>query len=419
MITWPSFSWFITPVSKPAFQESGLKACGLQSFECFKKSWEISDFWKRANTSDACLVMLDTLISKYPYDQLVSEACKEFVGILEKNLAYYNFEDKDNKWADDFGWWGLLGLNAHSFLTKMKKDSLAAKYLDVSNECYDLLKKATHDKGVPVMGGLCNSSFKNPETGVKNTVVNALFLLLSTKLYNFHKDHNLDGTEKFVESIDSQRTWFDQWFKPEYQYLKTFKGDSEAALVCERPLSSADDSTYKDKSNPTWSPGWVWTGDQGLLIGALILLEKHRPMEEVARKLIHGVQKGLIGKDGIFYEPPCPSSYTDHANDYFGGRGILVRNMELNKIKEIFRIDFKENIEKTLEAIWQTRDEKSNQFKIDFTNKMDHLAYSEQFNLLWETKHLVDTWNITDPAVTDAISQAVGFDFIAAALKMS
>lgn len=69
-MSWPSFSlpfqnyfYGINTIEKPTVIVTGLntKQYALQSFECFKKSWEIPDFWKRANTSDACLVLLDIL----------------------------------------------------------------------------------------------------------------------------------------------------------------------------------------------------------------------------------------------------------------------------------------------------------------------------------------------------------------------
>lgn len=139
-------------------------------------------------------------------------------------------------------------------------------------------------------------------------------------------------------------------------------------------------------------------------------------IEAVTHKLIKGVQKGMIGQDGVFYEPPCPSSYVTHANDYFGGRGILVRYMDLLKIKEFSGVDLRENVTRTFNALWSEREIGSNQFKPEFTHIEDRLAYSKQLMVFGQIQdkslHGILTLTLKDP-----ICQAVGLDYIAANLK--
>lgn len=426
---------------------SDVKHYGLKAFECFKKSWEIPDFWKRANTSDACLTLLQTLLTQNPYDQVVKGECAEFQLILEKNLAYFNAQELNDKWSDDFGWWGLLGVNAYYFLNELDNSDLAKKYLNLSCKCYELMVNAGLDKdktAFPIPHGCRNSTVNTPEKGVKNSVVNALLMLLSTKLYSFYSEKNSDEAEKFLVTAYQQWVWFSGWFElTQYNYLKHFNGDDQAALVGERPLAFVDGSSYKDTTNPDWAENWVWTGDQGLLINAFInlasfknklaeLADKKHPewqfkldvfrsrIEDVTKKLIHGVHKGFVGKNGVFYEPPCSSSYFTHANDYFGGRGILIRHLEFAKVKELTGVDLKENVLKTVDALWETRDVNSDQFQSEFTKTQDHQDYAKQFGALWGGTDESVTWNIdSDPITKDAICQAVGMDFIAAALVVT
>jgi hypothetical protein len=228
-----------------------------------------------------------------------------------------------------------------------------------------------------------------------------------------------------------QWLWFSKWFEcKDNEYLKCFKDN--AALVGERPLATGSD--YQNMSHPTWSEGWVWTGDQGLLIGGLLdlltlkdnLTEYLNPnfdteVRQIIQKLVRGVQEALIGKgDGIFHEPPCLSSYSTYANEYRGGRGILVRYMGVQDIKNLLGVDFTANILQTIKAIWSTRDNDSNQFQPEFATDPQSAEYFMQFKNLLGYSDDVTGWNIdsNDTKVNDAITQAVGLDFLGAALSI-
>ena len=65
-----------------------------------------------------------------------------------------------------------------------------------------------------------------------------------------------------------QWVWFDSWFKLEkYHYLQ--KISTGGVLVHERPTAFFEGSDYTETSHPTWEKGWLWTGDQGMLLAAL------------------------------------------------------------------------------------------------------------------------------------------------------
>lgn len=77
----------------------------------------------------------------------------------------------------------------------------------------------------------------------------------------------------FLVTAYNQWIWFSEWFElNQCNYLKHFNGDNEAALVCERPLDFREGSSYKDMSHPDGAHNWVWSGDNGLLIGGFKIL---------------------------------------------------------------------------------------------------------------------------------------------------
>jgi len=424
-----------------------VKLYGTKAFDCFKEVWDFEDFWKRANTCDACLSLVDELLIKNPDDIEVKEICKTFQGILEKNLNYYKSLSHDDKWIDDFGWWGLLGVNAYKFLMKLSDFNLAIAYLELSGECWtDMINHGydVNENIKPVKYGCKNSTSLLPNVGVKNSVVNTLLFLLSTKLYTLYIEKKFSNPDPYLKMAYQQWLWFLNWFElKSYGYLKSFKDDEGSGLIGERPLAFFNGSDYQDTSHPDSTTGSVWTGDNGLLIGGLFELmavknqlfeyaTHHQPywkfnledfdtkIKEITTKLIHGVQKGMIGKDGIFHEPPCLLSYVTNAKDYYGGRGILIRYMDLKKVEAFSGVDFKENILKTVNAIWLTRDVNSNQFQVEFTTDENNLNYVKQFDTLWGISDQSSRWLIgsEDLKLRNAIAQALGMDFLAGALKV-
>jgi hypothetical protein len=280
---------------------------------------------------------------------------------------------------------------------------------------------------------------------VKNTVVNALLLLLSTRLYQIFGEEKRGNPESFIDLAYHQWIWFSNWFElKDYQYLKSFEGDENAALVGERPLAYFTGSDYQNIAHPDWTANWVWSGDQGILIGGLLDLMnlKDKLKESCARiyperkfdendfeikvkdtlhKLVLGVKKGMVGKeDNLFYEPPCDSSFcSNYANDYYEGRGILVRYIDIQKVKSLFNEDFLPPIVETLKALWKKKDSDTNQYQIEYTDEKNKEDYVNQFNSLWNTKFAVTNWDLSsvDEKLKNELTQALGLDFLAATMR--
>ena len=444
-----NYFYGINPVSEVECKlpsDDDIKLFSIKAFSRYAEVWEFKDFWKRANTCDACLALLEPFFEQKFHDREVEEMFVTIQEILEKNLKYYEESDLKNMWIDDFGWWGLMGLNAFKLMEKIGNYELSQKYLNLSKNCFKRMIDFGLDinKDVkPVPFGIRNTTQNESNSGVKNTVVNALLILLSTKLYCLHVERNFNGSDDFLKMACEQWIWFSKWFEKtdeKYQYFKSFIGDDQAALVGERPLDFSDGSDYKETGHPDWSLGWVWSGDYGLLIGAFgdliaykdnlakyALKEKlefnladfESKITSVTKKLIHGVQKGMIGNDGIFHEPPCIASYNMNGNDYLAGRGILLRYMDLEFVKKLTGIDFKDNILKTVCALWSTRDESNNQFIANFTPPQANVDFANQCGSLLGFSDRATCWILSHEKQNEveAITQALGIDCLAAGAK--
>ena len=271
-----------------------------------------------------------------------------------------------------------------------------------------------------------------------------LLFLLSSRIYRLCLEENLTDGDKYLDMAYRQWLWFDQWFElDEYEYLK--KISSTSGLVQERPMAFFKGSDYQDKVHPPWAEGWVWTGDQGMLVGALSdmlgfgqELERwtksfnmdvqfdRKEFEDKIRKYIRligkGVQEALIStNDGIIREAPCLSSFGPvHGNDYLAGRGIMMRYLGSNTERSLIGVDLSENIKSTVDAIWNTRDTSNDQFQPEFTSRKNDSLYIEQFRKLWGTADEVYTWDLKKMKTQNkhGVCQSVGMDILGAAIKL-
>jgi hypothetical protein len=427
--------------------EEEIKQQAFLAFKRFEEVWNFSDFWKRGNTFDACLVFADALRQKWPDDPRVNEINKQIIIMLEQNLAFFESVSVDTMWADDFGWWGLMGLNARTFLLNESQNELADKYWELSTDlCWEYKKKTAYDHNPdakPVPHGCRNGDAKGESLGVKNTVTNVLLFLLSTRIYKVAIAENADGANKYLDMAYRQWVWFSEWFKlDEYEFLK--KLSTNGALVQERPIAFFEGSGYTDKIHPPWAEGWVWTGDQGMLVAALsdLILVKNDIAEFVsknnlddkfdasefemkARNIVQligtGVKNALVSDaDGLIREAPCFSSFgLTHGRDYLAGRGIMMRYLGAEQEKSRIGVNLDDAVLKTVKAIWETRNPENNQFKPEYTTAENDKLYVEQFRSLWGLADDVHRWDLNTMIEKNknAVCQSVGMDIIGAAIK--
>lgn len=428
--------------------EDQLKQQSIAAFNRFEEVWDFNDFWKRGNTFDACLTFVDAAQEQWPNEPEIMAMQTRVKNMLVENLAFFNRFDTGSMWADDFGWWGLMGLNAHKYLNKIGEKELANQYLKLSTDlCWEYKKNTAYDStssAIPVAHGCRNGDANGVYPGVKNTVTNSLLFLLSSRIYRLSLREEMEENEKYLDMAYRQWLWFDEWFKlDEYQYLK--KVSPSGALVQERPLAFIEKSDYTNTEHPPWAEGWIWTGDQGMIIAALsdMYLIRHEladwlkksnmdnNFETVAfeKKILalisqlgNGVKTALISdEDGIFREAPCLSSFgPNHGNDYLAGRGILMRYIGSEDEKKLLGVDFSKNIKATAEAIWQTRNNTNNQFKPEFTSYENDKRYIENFQKLWGQADFVYKWDIEKMKEQNknGVCQSIGLDALGAAIKL-
>ncbi|WP_242202041.1 glycoside hydrolase family 76 protein [Aestuariivivens insulae] len=420
----------------------------IKAFKRFSEVWDFQDFWKRGNTFDACLVFVSAMVQRWPDNDEVNVIQDQVRNMLEENLSFFASYDPGTLWADDFGWWGLMGLNARKHLLNMGDKELADKYLKLSVDlCWEYKKKTAYDHsetGNPVPHGCRNGDANGDSKGVKNTVTNVLLFLLSSRIYRLTLTEGMEDNDKYLEMAYKQWKWFDQWFKlKEYEYLKEIS--ASAAMVQERPMAFFEGSDYQEKIHPPWAEGWVWSGDQGMLIAALTdmyglsshlgsyigrnrldpefnEMDFRARINSIIQKLGNGVKKALVGNsDHIIREAPCLSSFgPQHGNDYVAGRGILLRYISADEERKMTGIDWNLPIQKTLEAVWNTRDISNNQFSAEFTTVDADKKYIEQFRELWGLADNVHTWDLDKMQEKNrlGVCQAIGLDILGAAIKM-
>ncbi len=428
--------------------EETLKTRSLAAFRRFGAIWDFNDFWKRGNTFDACLIFVDALQTRWPEDTEVKAIGLIVRDMLVENLRFFRRFDPGDLWADDFGWWGLMALNARRHLLRIGETELAAEYLRLSTDlCWEYKKNTAYDHtdtARPVPHGCRNGDANGVSRGVKNTVTNVLLFLLSSRIYRLTLAEGMADNEKYLEMAYRQWRWFERWFElEEYQYLKPVP--PKGALVQERPMAFFEGSDYTEKEHPPWAEGWVWTGDQGMLLAALTdmlavrnelaaWLAKNDPdpgfdagsFEQKNRQLIaligNGVKTALVGNtDGIIREAPCLSSFGPrHGNDYLAGRGILMRYLGSPEIHARLGVDLRENIKATAEAIWQTRDPATDQFQPECTSLENDRKYVRQFRELWGTADEVYHWDLEKMKEQNrqGVCQAIGLDALGAAIHL-
>jgi hypothetical protein len=427
--------------------EEELKEQSLLAFRRFEEVWDFSDFWKRGNTFDACLVFANAVQQKWPEDDRVKQMQQSIITMLEKNLAFFNTYDPGSLWADDFGWWGLMALNARKLLLNMGEIELAEKYWKLADDlCWEYKKNTAYDHtadALPVPNGCRNGDANGHSPGVKNTVTNVLLFLLSSRIYRAATTEERIDSDKYLDMAYRQWLWFAEWFTlDEYEYLKNLK--TEGALVQERPMAFFDGSGYTEKIHPPWAEGWVWTGDQGMLVAALtdMIAIKDKLAEylgangldnnfdveafeievkELTQRIGKGVENALVANvDGLIREAPCFSSFgPEHGRDYLAGRGIMMRYLGSNQEKSRLGVNLNQAVLKTTQAIWNTRDKTNNQFQPEYTSEKNDQAYVEQFRALWGLADNVHKWDIETMVEKNknAVCQSVGLDMLGAAIK--
>ncbi|HEX7313734.1 MAG TPA: glycoside hydrolase family 76 protein [Pyrinomonadaceae bacterium] len=428
-----------------------LKTWATGGFERFECVWKFDDFWKRSNTFHAFLCFVDAAERNWPGDPEVENMSSLRKKMIDTNSTYFDgIIGGEWVWSDDYGWCGISCLAAYDYLRRVGDEDRASDYLARAERCWEQMREVGYDatdKARPVPHGCGNISPQRKITeggyGTKNTVTNTNLLVLSLRLYNAVKGTDPTRAARYLSMAYAQYQWFSTWFLDKYQseddgyYLRLLPGPN--ALIHERPVAKPD---YLNKDFPTWEPGWVWTGDQGLLMAGLAELlpvrddllawtsqnqvpdfdpgEFENSIRDVLLALTEGIMI-LFSPDNVLREPPFSSSFgSAYGLDYVGGRGVLLRYVSEKSVQQVWGRRFHPpSIAATAEAVWNSRDSE-NQFGA-LWNKANDGAFNKMFVNWWgsgDSNAIVWDFGINPPLdKVHGVLQGLGLDALTAAMR--
>jgi len=413
--------------------DADIKSKAVLGASRFAEVWQFNDFWKRSNTFQSILCLVDAAELRWGKGDPALHAMQALrASMLDANLSFFKerMAAPDGIWADDYGWCGIACVEACNYLRANGDAAGAAAYEACGARCWEQMTSTGYDvtnQATPVLHGCGNISPERKRAGggygTRNTVTNTNLLLLSLRLYA------LNRSEQYLDMAIKQFVWFGQWFSTDYPslddgpYLRILPGP--LGLIHERPMAEA---SYTEEDLPIWQTGWVWSGDQGLLLTALaeLLVSGIRPPGvdlDVYRNafiaLSIGVEALLFGgADRVLREAPFHSAF-DHAyaGDYVGGRGVLLRYMSEPVVTRALGRPLQiKGIAATADAVWASRDE-SNQFA-SLWNADGDRAFNFQFVKQWGSGDTnITGWELT-PADFQGVLQANGLDALTAAIRL-
>ena len=281
---------------------------------------------------------------------------------VEWVIPYFR-DTADKTWFDDFGWWTIATARAAGLLsghlltdqqTKLKNiiSESWSQFTGTAPFVWDRCTKNDQNQfdrcGPFIFGGVWNGYWtgtvlaetekKGPADGdphaktllgKQNTVTNAVYLL----------------SAQAVEDDDRANMEFaflDKWFRMRSVPLWVplwWQVDDKAALVRERVSIYNDRGTTSVRA-PGFDEQWAWTGDQGLIIGALVgkatqdaSADVRKTLVNRAVQLLEGVKLKLVDKNKILNNwtltgtVPSDNDYRADANydDYSTGSGVFWR----------------------------------------------------------------------------------------------
>jgi hypothetical protein len=393
--------------------------------------WEFDDFWKRSNTFHAFLRFVDAAEQRWGNDPALQQMKELRTTIVKENESYFKTKiGKTWVWADDYGWCGISCLAAQDYLRSINQPDAANSYLNLAEQCWQHMRDTGYDASddaTPVPHGCGNVSLDRKPIegyGTKNTVTNVNLLLLSLRLYGATKNPD------YLSMAYAQYKWFHTWNTIKYDSLDDgyyWRGRESVAppyvLIHERPMA---EKSYTKQDEPTWNPGWIWTGDQGLMISAMaelfLMRDDFRQFSDFdsewvllkCRRLVGGVEMFLFGADKVLREAPFDSSFIDDPGDYVGGRGVLLRYASEKAVQQARGFPFYlEAMRATAAAVWNSRDKQTKQFA-SLWNEAGDRAFNQSFVAAWGSGNPnTGSWG----SAYDGVLQANGLDALTAGIR--
>jgi hypothetical protein len=239
------------------------------------------------------------------------EIFKEVIAV-DPTTAPLDLKPPTTAWWDDYGWWGIAFLKVH-FLTG------DGKYLHAAQVCWDFMEKGgrQYTGGTGTQGGTWNHDPN--DGGIQNVITNALYLTLSARLY-----HITRGVQ-YLNGALAQYKWF------------IYQLDNGGYLNV-----STNPPAWLIRQLPVGSEQYLWTGDQGALLGGLSslrdsVISSNPDLAANLKKMCDAIVAGVKLSIQMVASPPwAPGGKVLHeANHSSGdwrfdlngsvGKGVLIR----------------------------------------------------------------------------------------------
>jgi hypothetical protein len=425
--------------------------------------WQFDDFWKRSNTFHAYLCFVKAAERRWgTTDSEVEKMQALREKMIAANSTFFDSQIGDEGvWADDYGWCGISCLEAHDYLLRIGDHNRAEDYLNRAIHCWNVMCSVGYDSSKtakPVPHGCSNISEKLKKDGVRgtrNSVTNSNLLVLSLRLYNALKRTDKPAATQYLNRAYAQYVWFNTWFKDKYvslddgYYLRQIQHPNGLldGLLHERPMAKPEppaEPDYDIDVRPPWETGWVWSGDQGLILAALaeiyLVRDDLRPwipdpptfaneVQQAFSSIARGVRYLLFSpQDNVLREAPFHSSFgpvpsspnPNHGPDYVGGRGVLLRYASEEAVWQmqrdwISRVGFAA----TASAVWNSCEPKNPPHQSgSLWNKEGDPDFNKWFVTQWGSgDDTITHWDLPPSQIVDGVLQAAGLDSFTAAIR--
>ena len=276
-----------------------------------------------------CMAKRDTTAVNETRDATEVNEKRDTTEILEKRSTTIvngvQMEDADplgflNGFYDDEGWWALAWLKVYD-LTK------TPQYLKAATDIFEDMLSTGYNA---TCGGIWWDKKKTSNTAIANE----LFMSVAAHLANRMPERK----DYYASWANRQWTWFER----------------SGLINAQNTINDGlDVKTCKNDK------GEVWSYNQGVILGALVELDKATPNGTYllrAMDIANGALKTMCDKDGIIHDPREPNL----GGDGYQFKGVFNRNM-----LELWRATGNENyrifLEKNAESVWEkARNDKDN-----------------------------------------------------------
>lgn len=252
-----------------------------------------------------------------------------------------------NDYYDDEGWWALAWIDVYDLTGK-------AEYLQAAGSIFDDMQKGWDTKSCG--GGLWWSK----KTHGKNAIENELFLAVAASLAN--RSSTPEQRQKYLAWAEKEWVWF-----------------HDSGMINGEHLIN-DGLNLSDPAHCTNNGGNTWTYNQGVILGALVELNKAAPdpvLTETASSIALSAIEHLSDAEGVLHE----LSKAHTGGDVPQFKGVFSRNLMV--LNSAFPNDRYRDFARTnAESIWNKDRDAADHFGFWWAGPFDLADASRQSSAL-------------------------------------